>query len=173
MSTFLFDSRDDRCKTPFGAVPTDDVVTFRVFLPISYQLREPALLVYKADRWDSPERIPMHYEASDGVSCSYTCIFYSPDPQLYFYLFEVAGVNGKMRIARDQDGFGVLLPQGGEMWQLTVYDKAMRAPEFMKNGILYQIFPDRFCASGGAKSGVPSTATGTSCPNTCPTVTAR
>ena len=156
MSTFLFDSRDDRCKTPFGAVPTDDVVTFRVFLPISYQLREPALLVYKADRWDSPERIPMHYEASDGVSCSYTCIFYSPDPQLYFYLFEVAGVNGKMRIARDQDGFGVLLPQGGEMWQLTVYDKAMRAPEFMKNGILYQIFPDRFCASGGAKSGVPS-----------------
>lgn len=156
MSTFLFDSRDDRCKTPFGAVPTDDVVTFRVFLPISYQLREPALLVYKADRWDSPERIPMHYEASDGVSCSYTCIFYSPDPQLYFYLFEVAGVNGKMRIARDQDGFGVLLPQGGEMWKLTVYDKAMRAPEFMKNGILYQIFPDRFCASGGAKSGVPS-----------------
>ena len=59
------------------------------------------------------------------MSCSYTCIFYSPDPQLYFYLFEVAGVNGKMRIARDQDGFGVLLPQGGEMWQLTVYDLSL------------------------------------------------
>lgn len=66
MSTFLFDSRDDRCKTPFGAVPTDDVVTFRVFLPISYQLREPALLVYKADRWDSPERIPCTTRRATG-----------------------------------------------------------------------------------------------------------
>lgn len=46
----MFDSRDPRCKTPFGAVPTDEIVTFRVFLPISSQLDAPCLLMFKADR---------------------------------------------------------------------------------------------------------------------------
>ena len=54
MSNFLYDSRDARCKTPFGAAATDEVVHFRVFLPISYQLRDPCLLMFKADRWDCP-----------------------------------------------------------------------------------------------------------------------
>ena len=156
MSVVLFDSREARFKSPFGAVPTDDVVTFRVLLPISYQLSAPQLLMYKADRWDSPERIAMHFESSDGVFHSYTCIFYSPDPHLYFYLFEVTGLNGTMRISRDPDGFGRLTPQGNDMWQLTVYDRAMKAPEFLRHGILYQIFPDRFCSAGGIKRDVPS-----------------
>ena len=45
MSNFLYDSRDARCKTPFGAAATDEVVHFRVFLPIYYQLRDPCLPV--------------------------------------------------------------------------------------------------------------------------------
>ena len=155
MSNFLYDSRDARCKTPFGAAATDEVVHFRVFLPISYQLRDPCLLMYKADRWDCPERIPMHHDSSDGVTSAYDCIFYAPDPQLYFYLFEVTGVNGTLRIARGQDGFGALFPDGGEMWQLTIYDRHMKTPDFLKSGVMYQIFPDRFCASGTPKTDVP------------------
>ena len=155
MSNFLYDSRDARCKTPFGAAATDEVVHFRVFLPISYQLRDPCLLMYKADRWDCPERIPMHHDSSDGVTSAYDCIFYAPDPQLYFYLFEVTGVNGTLRIARGQDGFGALFPDGGEMWQLTIYARHMKTPDFLKSGVMYQIFPDRFCASGTPKTDVP------------------
>ena len=155
MSMVLYDSRDPHCKSLFGAIPTDEVVTFRVFLPILYQLRDPCLMIYKADRWDSPERIPMAYESSDGVRTSHACIFYAPDPQLYFYRFEVQGVNGPLQIARDQDGFGVLTPQDGAMWQLTVYDRALSTPSFLHQGIYYQIFPDRFYASGAPKEGVP------------------
>lgn len=156
MNTILFDSRNPRCKTPFGALPTDDVATFRLFLPIAYQLSAPVLLMFQADRWDSPERIEMRQEGSDGICCAYKCIFYSPDPQLYFYLFEVQGPNGTMRISRDQDGFGQLSGEGGgDMWQLTVYDRNMRTPDFLKRGVMYQIFPDRFCNSGMEKERVP------------------
>lgn len=154
MNTLLFDSRDPRCKTPFGALPTEDVATFRLFLPIVYQLSSPVLLMYQADRWDTPERIDMRFEDSDGICCAYQCIFYSPDPQLYFYLFEVQGPNGVMHISRDQDGFGQL-GAGNEMWQLTVYDRNLRTPDFLKQGVMYQIFPDRFCSSGGNKENVP------------------
>lgn len=155
MNTLLFDSRNPRCKSPFGALPTDDVATFRLFLPIAYQLSAPALLMFQADRWDTPERIEMRFEDSDGIACAYKCIFYSPDPQLYFYLFEVQGPNGVMRISRDADGFGQLSGSGGDMWQLTVYDRDMRTPDFLRQGVMYQIFPDRFRNSGTIKEAVP------------------
>ncbi len=91
----MFDSRDPRCKTPFGAVPTDEIVTFRVFLPISSQLDAPCLLMFKADQWDCPERVPMVFSGSDGVVNTYRCDFKSSNPQLYFYRFEVSGINGQ------------------------------------------------------------------------------
>lgn len=155
MSILIYDSRDPRCKTPFGALPTEDVVTFRVFLPIVFQLSKPVLLMYKADRWEDPERIELAFEESDGTCHSYKCIFYSHDPQLYFYQFEVEGINGPMRVTRDQDGFGILSSSTGEMWQLTVYDRRMQTPDFLKSGVMYQIFPDRFRSSGLRKEHVP------------------
>lgn len=112
--------------------------------------------MYKADRWDTPERIPMEFETSDGVSSVYHCIFYALDPQLYFYLFEVTGVNSVARISRDAEGFGMLSPNGNSMWQLTVYDRRMQTPAFLKGGVMYQVFPDRFCSSGKPKENVPA-----------------
>lgn len=157
MSVLIYDSRDIRCKKPFGALPTDDVATFRIFLPIMFQFANPVLLMYQADRWDSPERIPMEFEQSDGICNSYTCIFYSPDPCLYFYRFQVQGVNGDINIIRDQDGFGQIAGGDGPMWQLTVYDRNMSAPSALKkDGIIYQIFPDRFYNSGNEKKNVPA-----------------
>ena len=152
----MFDSRDPRCKTPFGAVPTDEIVTFRVFLPISSQLDAPCLLMFKADQWDCPERVPMVFSGSDGVVNTYRCDFKSSNPQLYFYRFEVSGINGQARIVRDPDGFGRLALHGDDMWQLTVYDRNLKTPDFLKSGVMYQIFPDRFCKSAKEKQNVPS-----------------
>lgn len=156
LSITLYDSRDLRCKTPFGAAKTEEIVTFRIFLPISYQLHSPHMLLYKADEWDCPERITMQFDGSDGMQNSYLCSCSTSKPQLYFYLFEVTGVNGIMRISRDADGFGKLTTNGTEMWQLTVYDRKLHTPNFLKSGIMYQIFPDRFFASGRPKQNVPS-----------------
>lgn len=156
MSPILFDSRNIQCKMPFGAVPAGTKVTFRVNLPITYALRSARLLMYKADLWDTPECIPMVFEKSSGILNTYRCTFTPDAPQLYFYLFEVEGINALLRISRNSDGFGVLSPDGAEKWQLTVYDARMRAPEALRGGIMYQIFPDRFCSAGGIKRNVPA-----------------
>mgnify|MGYP000622733804 CR=1 FL=1 len=33
----------------------------------------------------------------------------------------------------------------GQEWQLTVYEPDFKTPDWLKNGTMYQIFPDRFC----------------------------
>ena len=42
------------------------------------------------------------------------------------------------------------------VWQITVYKKAA-VPDWWKDGVVYQIFPDRFYNSGAPKTGVPAT----------------
>ena len=41
-------------------------------------------------------------------------------------------------------------------YQLTVYAKEYRSPDFLKGGVMYQIFPDRFYRSGRPKQDVPA-----------------
>ena len=41
-------------------------------------------------------------------------------------------------------------------WQLTVYDANYQTPDWLKGGVMYQIFPDRFYNSGKAKKNVPA-----------------
>lgn len=156
MNFLLFDSRDTKFKSPFGAVPTGTTVTFRICLPIIYQFTSPVLLMFEADRWDTPERIPMAFEESCGVCAHYVCTFCPSQPQLYFYRFELNGIDGKKAVNRGMDGFAYLSPQAGDLWQLTVYDASMHTPDFLKSGVMYQIFPDRFCNSQTPKQDVPA-----------------
>ncbi len=151
VNTLLFDSRDTKFKSPFGAVPAGTDVTFRICLPIVYQFTAPVLLMFEADHWDAPQRISMTFEESCGVCSYYVCSFCPPNPQLYFYRFEISGIDGKKAVNRGMDGFSYISPQGGDLWQLTVYDQAMHTPDFLKSGVMYQIFPDRFCNSGTPK----------------------
>ncbi|MFR2345283.1 MAG: glycoside hydrolase family 13 protein, partial [Acutalibacteraceae bacterium] len=44
---------------------------------------------------------------------------------------------------------------GSEDWQLTVYAADFKTPDWLAGGVLYQIFPDRFCSSGEKKQDVP------------------
>ena len=63
------------------------------------------------------------------------------DNGLYFYQFFSAGIKyGK------GDDFNA--EPGKDGWQLTVYPKNYQTPNWIKGGIIYQIFPDRFCKKG-------------------------
>ena len=43
----------------------------------------------------------------------------------------------------------------GDLFQLTVYSSNFTTPDFIKGGVMYQIFPDRFCKSGKEHKNVP------------------
>ena len=68
------------------------------------------------------------------------------DKGLYFYQFFSSGlVFGK--------GEDFCAQPNKERWQLTVYPKDYTTPDWIKGGIIYQIFPDRFCKVGDFEVG--------------------
>ena len=122
-----FDSKDPRCKSPFGAVLCGTEVSFAVFfgpedgiLGGELQVREEFAGVTRT--------ISLRRERS-ALRGTYTA---PGTPELAWYSFTL----------RRQDGLAVTLPER----QLTVYEDTA-TPDWFGRGVSYQIFPDRFCRS--------------------------
>ncbi len=74
---------------------------------------------------------------------------------LYWYRFFYTSPFGDYFVTK-VNGVGIVnLEPIGASWQLTVYDSDFTTPNWIKGGIIYQIFPDRFCDSGKPKKNVP------------------
>ncbi len=70
---------------------------------------------------------------------------------LFFYCFNIDGV----RFGMPENGYASKdfsqMGEGGEEYQLTVYSPDYVTPDWLKGGIIYQIFPDRFNKVGDIK----------------------
>ena len=69
-------------------------------------------------------------------------------PRLIWYYFILENTAGKKSYYGNNPemlgGVGLETPQPPWSYQLTVYDKAFHVPDWLRQGIIYQIFPDRF-----------------------------
>ena len=74
---------------------------------------------------------------------------------IYFYHFEYDTPWGRLSIRHNGNSCGTL-SMGKDDWQLSVYAENFTTPDWLKGGIIYQIFPDRFYFSGKKKKNVPS-----------------
>ncbi len=139
MSTKLFDPRDRKCKSPFGAVVPFAAVDF-TFHPQGEAITGVTLLAYHefSDRWTEVKLLP--YEKGGVVTFSGT--FFAPsEPELVWYHFRLDWADGGTS-CYGQKGFeswDKVTP-----WQLTVYDDRAKTPDWFGRGVTYQIFPDRF-----------------------------
>ena len=138
---FMFDSRSEFCKKPFGAVPCGSEVMFHV-RPLTRDGYSRCVLV--ARREFSGEEIQMELlpEAVDGERTRFTGTLTAPtEPELLWYHFRLIRSDGSTALL-DQSGW----KETGEIqsWQLTVYEKTA-TPLWFGGGVVYQIFPDRFC----------------------------
>lgn len=176
MDFCIYDSRLTDFKEPFGAVPAGTAVRFCVHLPKELCPRSVEFVLCsdgEADRFFAMEL--------DGCTLRYNCYrftFTPPRPKLYFYYFQVTVENGVCHLIQaNQQMLGELGLHSDRYWQLTVYDPQARRPSAFGSGILYQIFPDRFCNSGEKNRMSPPTAfcapTGATCRSTCRTKTVR
>lgn len=138
---FYYNPLDRACKSYTGAFPTDTAVTFRILWKGDGVMPDhlDARLVLSRD---GEERKPI---SMDRQSYGYSVTLRFHQTGLYFYYF---------RIGDDYFGCGALR-RGSFMplknlvsWQITVYDKLYHTPDWMKGGVMYQIFPDRFYKVG-------------------------
>ena len=139
--------------TPTGAVGHGTPVHFRITLPRDLSCSAARLVVEQEGRGTSV--LDMFWCGMNGNNREWWECHFTPEaPGLCFYYFEARTCRGIQRISRDSGGTAVF--GGNDRWQLTVYDKDFTTPSWLEGGVMYQVFPDRFCASGQPKGDIPA-----------------
>lgn len=156
MNFIPFNSRSTYFKSKFGSVTEGEEITFRIAVPCSFNIGG-AFLMMKKDGEEYRE-YKMNYESRTGEDAeSYAVTVKAESFGLYFYHFDFLGGYGRSSILNIGEGVGTFSDdmRKNSEWQLTV-SKKFDTPEWLKGGIIYQIFPDRFMNSGKEKKNVPS-----------------
>ena len=149
-----FDSRKTEYKSIVSAIAVDEEVRLRIVVPRSMGCTGASLAVYKDG--EETVRYGMFWAGMCGDDNEYWQLHFSATTSgLYFYHFELDTPWGKSFIKHVGNGCGDFSIDGSE-FQQTVYDKGFKTPDFLKGGIIYQIFPDRFYKSEKKKTGVPN-----------------
>ena len=125
-------SRKQEYRSPYGAVAVGTTVTISLDAP-------EAERVYLRLWTGSETLIPM----TKGEAGRFTAEWIVPEtPGLVWYYFRVDTANGTVFYGADHCGTGKCTDQP-ESWQITVY-APQPLPEWYRNAVVYQIFPDRF-----------------------------
>ena len=148
----IYDSWDLSYKSVFGAIKSEEFCDFTIKIPESLNIDSaPVMTIYRLGF--KKRFIKMNQTGSeDGCTC-YTASFSTIYTGVYYYCFFVT-VDGDMTYIKKIDAHTGNIGDG-EMFQLTVFSKEFKTPSFLKGGIMYQIFPDRFCKSGKVHENIP------------------
>ena len=138
------DSRDPLYRTPSGARPTGSDVILRC-------RADDARAVTLRLWWDDGEiRRPM--TASPRGAGLFEIRLTLPEQSGLLWYYFIVDFDGETRLYGNADdrlgGEGRLYNHEPPSFQLTVYDEEFDTPRWMREGLLYQIMPDRFAARG-------------------------
>ena len=128
-----FDSRDKRCKEPFGAVAAGTAVHFALQDETYYGCE----LLVRREFAGAEDVCPLP-PAEGGFAGSYTA---PGNGELCWYGFRLTDGDGR-QVWFGKNGLQDT-PEKMARWQLTVYEPTP-VPPWFGEGVTYQIFPDRF-----------------------------
>lgn len=127
-----FNSKKLFYKSPFGAVEEKTELFLRIKVPGNRAVAS-ACLILAADQSDQYSKVEGTLEKSTGTEYQYSFTLHMDQIGLFFYHFEV-------KYQDDEK-------ERSATYQCTVYRKNYTTPDWLKNGVMYQIFPDRFARS--------------------------
>ena len=149
----MFNSRSRKYRDPLGAVADGTSIHFRITLPRELGCSAAHLIIQREG--GQIQVLDLFWCGMNGNSQEWwECHFTPGAPGLYFYHFEVRTHRGSQRLSKGFAGDGIF--GGNNQWQLTVYDKNFKTPDWLEGGVMYQIFPDRFYKSQQPKENIPS-----------------
>ena len=155
--SYWFHSRRTEHRDPFGAVAAGTPVHFRVRLPVEWHCRSVWLRLFSSEQPLRDDGMFWAGRTEDDAFEWWECHFTPEQPALYHYDFCLETQDGVRTLTRGFGGAAELHgEEGGAKWQLTCYAADFTTPDWLCGGVMYQIFPDRFAASGTPKEGVPT-----------------
>ncbi len=147
----IYDCFDENYKKPFGAIERNSECVFTLRFPDDLIIEEPLLVVFRPGQKERFTKLEKT-EVKDGFAV-YSCSYAPADLGLHFYYFSLLINRNRHYIKKNGASEGVV--DNGDLFQLTVYKEGMTTPDWIKGGIMYQIFPDRFAKSGVPHNDVP------------------
>ena len=157
MGFLPYNSRDKFFKDKFGSIVTNEKIHFRICMPRSFCCQS-AFLMIRRDDGDFVEQ-KMYWAGMCGDDAEMWDIYTHIEKEgLYWYHFDYISSYGRGSILESHDGLGIFSGGFGTKkdWQLTVSKAGVTTPDWIKGGIIYQIFPDRFYNSKKPKKNVPT-----------------
>ncbi len=145
----LHDSFNDLYRKPFHAIEENEAITIKLSV-IPNKLKKVELFlvqenIQKRDKVEYTEykTISMKKTAESDLREFWSATLTFPEKGVYGYKFLI---NGNEEYGDDQfpGGVGQLYKKDGRYFQITAYDKNFHPPEWLQQGIIYQIIPDRF-----------------------------
>ena len=147
----IHDSRNTAYRFPFGAVQAGSTVTLRcevegdgtenVILRVWQEGAGECLYAMERENWLLPpaqERKKRKYVYRLAVP-EQGCLLW------YYFKVETAGKIFYYGNNREQlGGWGQSSEKEPPSFQITVYDRQAKTPDWLKHAVVYQIFPDRF-----------------------------
>jgi glycosidase len=136
-------------RKPFGAVQVGETITFRLSAKKDDLTR--ASVYIKNYLTGNSKMIKMSYAGwmdveGQGKVDFWEASFTPSEKGVHGYKFIVGDQEATAEYGEDttEGGTGVAVNKNAGLFQLTVYDPDYRTPDWMKEAIVYQIFPDRF-----------------------------
>ena len=154
-----FDPLDLACKSITGAIKQEEKVRFNLFLLNDKQDNVYSSCNFEKFDIEKEKCVQPDFDAIlhlnlDGENAQthvmtktafgWTISLSIKEIGLYYYVFAIDGV-GFVSCNDMIKGEITARPRG---FQLTVYAKDYKTPEWFKGGVMYQIFPDRFAKKG-------------------------
>jgi glycosidase len=139
--TPIYDCFNEGYKSPFGAVKQFSECEFTLKFPRVMNITEPSIVMFRPgykEKYVAFEPV----DESDSLYVTYSCAYTPHDLGLHHYYFVVLQNGNRTVIKRKGVSEGAF--DGGDLFQLTVYDAGFTTPDWLKGGVMYQIFPDRF-----------------------------
>ena len=130
----------EKYRTPVGAVTCGSEMMIRLY-DVGQEVNKAEIIMYS-------ESFHREYEMKRKKDCMEEHIKMTSEAGVVWYYFRI-WEHGKCyfygaRHGKTQ-GEGMIVDDNPDSFQITVYEEDFNTPRWMSKGIMYQIFPDRFC----------------------------
>ena len=141
----LYDSRQLAFKDPFGTLTVGQDCTLNIHIPSQVQTSAVTCAFFTDGQKEPALEVPFTFRFKRGAYEIWTGKFRFSQPGLFFYHFRITTNTHGFRLFKCGSDTNM---EAGDSWQLTCTPADFTTPDWAKGAVIYQVFPDRFHASG-------------------------